>query len=74
MILHEIAIMGKPRKTNLIANNVSNRLPMVKIISRMTNIIATVMLNSISTPDVMFFVAILTGTSKYLYAENFTGP
>ena len=47
---------------------------MVKIISRMTNIIATVMLNSISTPDVMFFVAILTGTSKYLYAENFTGP
>ena len=66
--------MGKPRKTNLIANNVSNRLPMVKIISSMTNIIAAVMLNSISTPDVMFFVTILTGTSKYLYAENFRGP
>ena len=66
--------MGKPRKTNFIANKVSNRLPMVKIISSMTNIIATIMLNSISVPDVMFFVTILNVLVCCLNAENFTGP
>ena len=50
--------MGKPLKTNLFANNMSYRLPQLKLISSMTNIITAVMMNVFSVPRTMFYVVI----------------
>ena len=41
---------------NLTANNMSYRLPIIKIISDITNIITAVMLNVLSTLGTMFFI------------------
>ena len=48
--MNVINVMGKPSKTNLFATNMSYRLPKLKIISGMTNIITAVMLNVFSLP------------------------
>ena len=53
-----IHVMGKPSKTNLFATNMSYRLPKLKIISWMTNIITAVMLIVFSMPRTMFYVVI----------------
>ena len=56
--------MGKPSKTNLFATNMSYRLPKLKIISGMTNIITAIMLNVFSLPRIMFYVVIKNGFLK----------
>ena len=65
-----INIMGKPSKTNLFATNMSYRLPKLKIISGMTNIITAVMVNVFSMPRTMFCVVIKNGILKV----DFAGP
>ena len=56
--MNVINVMGKPSKTNLFATNMSYRLPKLKIISGMTNIITAVILNVFSMPRTMFYVVI----------------
>ena len=48
--------MGKPIKNNLFAYTMSYRIPILKIISGITNIIIEILLNVISMPRNMFFV------------------
>ena len=58
--------MGKPQKNNLFATNMSYRLPTLKIISGVTNIITAVVLNLFSYLRTMFFV------SKHFWASVFS--
>ena len=68
--MNVIIIMGKPTKTNLFATNMSYRLPKLKIISGMTNIITAVMVKVFSMPRTMFYVVIKNGFLKV----DFAGP
>ena len=49
---------GKRSKTNIFAKNVSYRLPTLKTINSMTNIITAVMSNVFSMPTTIFFLSI----------------
>ena len=56
--MNVINVMGKPSKTNLFASNMSYRLPKLKMICTMTDIITAVMLNVFFVPRTMFYVVI----------------
>ena len=55
-VLTVIAFMGRPLKNESFVNSFSCRFPMLKIISYMTNIITTIILNVLSIPGGICFL------------------